>query len=39
MKHQEKLEVFNEAKAEAEAPEEFEAVYYVDYVKEVQKNA
>lgn len=25
------------AKAEAEAPEEFEAVYYVDYVKEVQK--
>lgn len=25
------------AKAEAEAPEEFEEVYYVDYVKEVQK--
>jgi hypothetical protein len=25
------------AKAEAEAPEEFKAVYYVDYVKEVQK--
>lgn len=24
------------AKAEAEAPEEFKAVYYVDYVKEVQ---
>ena len=26
-----------QAKAEAEAPEEFKAVYYVDYVKEVQK--
>ena len=26
------------AKAEAEAPEEFKAVYYIDYVKEVQKN-
>ncbi len=26
-----------EAKAEAEAPEEFKAVYYIDYVKEVQK--
>lgn len=25
------------AKAEAEAPEEFKAVYYVDYVKGVQK--
>lgn len=25
------------AKAEAEAPEEFKAVYYIDYVKEVQK--
>lgn len=25
------------AKAEAEAPEKFKAVYYVDYVKEVQK--
>lgn len=24
-------------KAEAEAPEDFKAVYYVDYVKEVQK--
>ena len=26
-----------QAKAEAEAPEDFKAVYYVDYVKEVQK--
>lgn len=26
------------AKAEAEAPEDFKDVYYVDYVKEVQKN-
>nr|DAM44416.1 MAG TPA: hypothetical protein [Caudoviricetes sp.] len=25
------------AKAEASVPEEFKAVYYVDYVKEVQK--
>ena len=26
-----------QAKAEAEAPEDFKDVYYVDYVKEVQK--
>lgn len=26
-----------QVKAEAEAPEDFKAVYYVDYVKEVQK--
>lgn len=26
-----------QAKAEAEAPEDFKAVYYVDYVKEVPK--
>lgn len=27
-----------QAKAEAEAPNEFQDVYYVDYVQEVQKN-
>ena len=26
-----------QVKAEAEAPEDFKAVYYVDYVKEAQK--
>lgn len=26
-----------QVKAEAEAPEDFKAVYYVDYVKEVKK--